>query len=83
MRQLAFIGDANWDIYVDSKEHLWAVPKPECPDCIETTFGDKKHVLKLMANGWFTDTPTEVGLKLLEGLRSKLLPDGGHYLSFN
>lgn len=81
-RQLAFIGSANWDIYLGFDGNLWAVPKPEHPDCHETYFGNRDHIKKLMANGWFDDEPTEVGLALMEGLQSRLLPNG-HFLSFH
>lgn len=79
--KLAFIGDSNWDIYVLPNKSLRAVPKPDKNSAEESFFGDKQHIRLLMANGYFHDKPTEVGLELLEGLHSKLCRDsrGNNY----
>jgi len=71
--QLAFIGNSNWDIHVDEKQHLWAIPKPEIKGCESTTFGDKQHIKHLMGSCGFDYAPTEAGLELLEGLHTVLL----------
>jgi len=70
----AFIGDANWDIYVDEKGALYSVAKPECRGengyNMDTFFGDKHHIRRLMAKGYFTCKPTDAGLGILSGLCS-------------
>lgn len=73
---LAFVGDSNWDIYMDEKAHLWSIPKPEKQGCESTTFGDKFHIKRLLSLYGaknFNLTPTEAGLELLEGLHTVLL----------
>lgn len=70
--RLAFIGDANWDIYADENDSLYSIPKQDaCPSCQASCFGDKEHIRRLMSSGYFSDQPTEAGLELLEGLHSK------------
>jgi len=71
---LAFIGDSNWDIYVDANDKLYAVGKEECRgkdgSNMDSHFGDKEHVKRLMQKGYFNDEPTEAGLSLMSGLCS-------------
>lgn len=73
----AFIGNSDsFDLFLDKNGRtLWSVPKATTTGCTETRFGDKNHVLKLMGEGYFDDTPTESGLELLAGLRSVLYTD--------
>tara|TARA_B100000749_G_C18436960_1_gene470489 strand:- start:865 stop:1188 length:324 start_codon:yes stop_codon:yes gene_type:complete len=71
-KTLVFIGDANWDIYADSDNKLWSIPKPECPSAEMTPFGDRDHVRRLMDAGHFNDIPTDAGLALMRGLHSKI-----------
>lgn len=72
---LAFIGDANWDLYLSSTnpKYLRSVPKPTADKSVcESNFGDKHHVLKLMGMGYFESVPSEIGLEFLNGLHSFL-----------
>jgi len=74
---LAFIGDANWDLYADDAGRLYSVGKPERRGAdgykMDTHFGDKNHIRRLMDKGYFNDEPTEVGLELMSGLHSKMI----------
>lgn len=73
--QLAFVGTCNWDLYLNQTGSLYAIPKPNAPkDCRSTWFGDKNHVRNLMQELYFDDTPTDIGLALLEGLSSRFPP---------
>jgi hypothetical protein len=71
---LAFIGNnTNWDIYLGSGGTLWSVPKlDKLTDCHLSIFGDSNHIKQLISEGLFHDTPTELGLELLNGLISPL-----------
>lgn len=80
---LVIIGTANWDIYKDSKDSLWAYPKPEaCPSCKSSWFGNKQHILKLMRQDSNIGTFTEAGLEMMNGLNNRILKDG-YFLSFS
>lgn len=76
---LAFVGEANWDIYVDSNEKLWAMAKPECPGAEDSYFGDKQHIKRLINEDCFSyKEATEAGLKLLSGLGHRFItPEHG------
>jgi hypothetical protein len=79
--QLAFIGDANWDIYVDDKSGtLYSVAKAhkrgDNGRDMDSVYGDKHHIKELIRKGIFRSQPTEVGLSLLSGLHSvKYIPE--------
>ena len=79
--KLAFIGNSNWDIYTDDNGRLSSIPKPG-NDASSSHFGDKHHILKLMRQGYFNDTATDAGLELMEGLHTRIFPDGVKFLSF-
>jgi hypothetical protein len=70
----AFVGDSNWDIYADEDGKLYSVGKAELRGSdganMDTFYGDKNHIRRLMDRGYFSYPPTEVGLKLLSGLCS-------------
>ena len=68
--KLAFIGNSNWDIWLNKKGFLWAIPKTGTTGCATSFFGDKRHVKQLIKSGYFDDTPTEVGLELIAGMKS-------------
>jgi hypothetical protein len=73
--ELVFEGDANWDIYADEKGRLYSVGKPELRGAngrdMDTMYGDKHHIKKLMSQGYFTyKAVTEAGLELMSGLAS-------------
>jgi len=74
-KTLTFIGDANWDLYAQPDGRLWAIPKPDCLGCHMSPFGDRHHVKRLMDKGYFTSTPTDAGLALMEGLYTRLVTD--------
>jgi hypothetical protein len=75
---LAFIGEANWDLWVGKCGNLTAIPKPEITGCKSSGFGDKHHIKRLMHKGYFNDVATEVGLELLSGLHNRLItPERG------
>lgn len=80
--KLAFIGSANWDLYVNDKGRIKAIPKPDKQDCGSCEFGDKWHIKRLMQQGYFNDTPTDAGLELMEGLHTILFGNGARLLSF-
>lgn len=71
-KSLAFIGTCNWDLWVCEDNKLHSIPKDENPDCKPSAFGDKNHIRRLMSQGYFSDKPTEAGLKLMNGLHSKI-----------
>lgn len=76
--QLAFVGDANWDLWVDNDGRLSSIPKPEITGCKSSGFGDKYHIKRLMSKGYFRCVPNEVGLELMSGLHSKIItPENG------
>jgi hypothetical protein len=70
--KLAFIGDSNWDIYANADGKLFSVGKPERRGTdgrnMDTHYGDKYHIRRLMDKGYFDGIPTEVGLELMSGL---------------
>ncbi|WP_218309765.1 hypothetical protein [Alteromonas antoniana] len=76
----AFVGTANWDIYVDSEGRLYSVGKPERRGAdgfnMDSMYGDKHHIKRLMSRGHFSDHPTEIGLELLSGLHSRFIGTG-------
>jgi hypothetical protein len=74
--KLAFIGSAHWDLWVDLKGKLWAIPKPTISGCKASHFGDKHHIKRLMERGYFNDVPTDAGLALLEGLHNRVIHPG-------
>ena len=67
---LAFIGNSNWDIWVNKRGFLWSIPKAGITGCSTSFFGDKRHIKQLISNGYFDETPTEVGLELIAGIKS-------------
>lgn len=80
--ELAFVGTSNWDIWVEPKGVLWAVPKPDKSGCKTSYFGDKHHIKRLMQQGYFDYQPTEAGLELLVGLQNRLIqPDNGKHFA--
>lgn len=72
-----FIGDANWDIYADSEGKLYSIGKPERRGTdaakMDTMFGDREHVRRLIDRGHFSSIPTEAGLELMSGLNSAII----------
>ncbi len=75
-------GDSSWNIFADENDKLWAIPKPDsCKSTQSSTFGDKKHILKLMREGNNIGVFTEAGLELMSGLTTVFLPKG-HFLTF-
>jgi hypothetical protein len=89
IERFAFIGDANWDLYLspNNPKYLRSIPKPNANKSVcGSTFGDKHHILKLIRMGFFESVPTEVGLEFLNGLHSSIFAheDGSkfHYLRF-
>lgn len=85
---LAFIGEANWDIYVDGQDTLWAIAKPECPGAEDAYFADKDHIKRLMNEGSFIyKKVTDAGLELLSGLGHRFIqPEHGQpwpFLTFD
>lgn len=85
-----FIGDANWDIYADDNGKLYSIGKAERRGSdganMDTWFGDRDHIRRLIDKGYFNDTPTDAGLELLSGLHSSIVtPSKGkpfHILRF-
>ena len=78
---LAFIGDANWDLYVNDAGRVYSLSKDGCNKG-DTGYGDRNYIRRVMSKGWFTgETPTDRGLELLQGLNSVLLPRS-NYLAF-
>lgn len=77
--KLAFIGDANWDIYSDENGSLWAIAKSECPGAADAYFGDKDHIKRLINEGSFSyKEVTDAGLELLSGLGHRFItPEHG------
>lgn len=84
---VVFVGTANWDIYKDNHDRLWAIPKPECLGCYTSGYGDKHRIRTLMSKGYFSYTPTAAGLELMQGLCSRLMTDARgnpwHRLAFH
>ena len=72
--QLVAIGGANWDLYASGNGKLVSIPKPG-NDASASYYGDRAHVKKLIANGWFTSTLTDFGFEYLSfnGLHSRLI----------
>lgn len=54
----------NWDIYADEKGVLYSIARPGT-GCGSTFFGDKNHIKNLMKQGYFSDTLTEYGKKIM------------------
>ena len=66
-RTLAFVGNGNFDLYLDGNNILWSVPKADKPSCAETCFGNRDHVLSLKRKGMFTGyKPTRAGHQLMD-----------------
>mgnify|MGYP003641651065 FL=1 len=69
-----FVGDSNWDIYSDDSGTLYSIGKPERRGVdaanMDTFFGNKSHIKRLIDNGHFSSVPTEAGLELMSGLHS-------------
>lgn len=57
---------SNWDIYADSKGTLYSIARPGS-GASGSYFGDAAHVKRLMKQGYFSDTLTAYGEKLLKG----------------
>ena len=68
-QDLCFVGTANWDIYSTASGGLVALRK-DGDTRGDSAYGDKHHIRRLMANGWFNDVPTEQGLAFMQGLYS-------------
>lgn len=79
--KLAFIGTANWDIYDNGNGQLSAIAKPG-NSAGNSHYGDRNHIKRLMDMGYFTGTATEHGLELMNGLHTRLMPNGVKFLSF-
>lgn len=85
-----FIGDANWDIYANNEGKLYSIGKAERRGTdarnMDTMYGDRNHVRRLIDRGYFDSTPTEAGLELMSGLQSVIIkPSRGkpfHMLRF-
>lgn len=56
----------NWDIYADTKGYLYSIARQAAADCKNSYFGDVKHIKRLMRQGYFSDTLTDYGKKLME-----------------
>ncbi len=52
-RKLPFVGDSNWDIYVDGSGNLWSVPKPACKGADDSHYG-QSPIKRLMSNGYLS-----------------------------
>ena len=71
--ELARVGNANWDLYVDDNGRFHAVAKPGT-GASDSPFGSRDHVLKLMRDypdhDYFTGW-TEAGREALAGAFSR------------
>lgn len=77
-RTLAFIGDSNWDLYLDSNSMLWSVPKDDKSGAKETFFGDRSHVLNLKRKGYFRGyRATAAGRMLMDNTDSLFMSQFG------
>ena len=81
IRQLAdkpiIIGDFNWDIYTDkSLNKCYSIAKPEHPDCKDSIYGDRNHLLHLLNNDFLSwDSFTDKGREFMAGAFSRLFTD--------
>ncbi|EOW9160819.1 hypothetical protein ACN1T8_001371 [Vibrio cholerae] len=75
--QLAFVGSANWDIYINQDGKASSIAK-NGSGAQSSHFGDKRHIVRLIDNGYFDGDLagiTEYGRECFSGLYSLLLTD--------
>lgn len=78
--KLAIVKEAsNWDLYVNAQGYFSAIAKVE--GAKDSHFGDKRHVAKLMDDGYLNVDHlvfTEDGLNALSGIHSTILFNEDH-----
>lgn len=62
----------NWQLHLDERGHVWSVPI--VPSAKFSTFGDKRHLLRLARQGQFDLTRlNDAGRELMNGLHSSMI----------
>lgn len=57
---------SNWDIFADETGALYSIARPGTT-CGNSYFGNREHVQYLIMQGYFHDTLTEHGKKIMKG----------------